>query len=251
MQVGPSERDGGDRRERIDAIVKQELADLSELTAEEQELLLQTLLTRIQERAANETVISGDGAPVDVESEVVESTRSEVQRLMEADWNMDDLSLLLRVGIFLGAGAAAPVTGLAALPVAALLATYGAVLKLELGGAAMQKVAVLVANRAKEGVTDGVRQYTGKAQYSFGDLTEATVRRVTDNTDYRFGDLTKGALSGAAESVTGKEEYKFGDLTNAAGRAVTGDQDYKFGDLTKGLLKKLTGDEKKGKREGK
>ena len=51
---------------------------------------------------------------------------------MEAEWNMDDISLLLKVGLFLGAGAAAPAAGLAAMPAAVVLATCGALLLLTL-----------------------------------------------------------------------------------------------------------------------
>ena len=43
---------------------------------------------------------------------VVETTRAEVQRLLKADWDMADLGLLLRVALFLGAGAAAPTAAL-------------------------------------------------------------------------------------------------------------------------------------------
>ena len=59
---------------------------------------------------------------------------------MDTDWNMDDISLLLKVGLFLGAGAAAPAAGLAAMPAALVLATYGTVLKAELGVRAPERL---------------------------------------------------------------------------------------------------------------
>ena len=90
------------------------------------------------------------------------------------------------------------------MPVAAVLATYGAVLKLELGGRAVQEVGTRVAERAAQGVADSVREYTGKEEYHVGDLTTETVRRVTGNSEYEFGDLTRSAV----KAVTGKDEYK-------------------------------------------
>ena len=44
----------------------------------------------------------------EISKNVVEATRGEVQRQMDAEWSANDLSLLLKVGLFLGAGAAAP-----------------------------------------------------------------------------------------------------------------------------------------------
>ena len=38
----------------------------------------------------------------------------------------------------------------------------------------------------------GLKEYTGKDEYKFGDLTKATVRKVTGSNGYNFGDLTKG-----------------------------------------------------------
>ena len=64
---------------------------------------------------------------------------------------------------------------------------------------------------AAQGVVDGVKTYTGKDEYHFGDLTEATMKRITGDDNYKFGDLTKGAI----KSMTGKDEYKFGDITRS------------------------------------
>ena len=206
----------------IEALVRDELAALAELEGEAQEAALPGLLQRVQERAAAERVPFEDGYQFgDVSKTVLEATRGEVTRQLDADWDMRDVSLLLRVGLFLGAGAAAPVAGLAAMPVAALLATYGAALKLELGGRAVQEVTVRVGERAAQGIADGVKSYTGKEEYQFGDLTTATVRKATGNEDYEFGDLTKGAL----KKMAGKgeeEEYKFGDITKRLWRRATG-----------------------------
>ena len=76
---------------------------------------------------------------------------------------------------------------------------------------AVQEVGTRLTERAVQGIADGVRSYTGKEQYQFGDITEATVRKVTKNEDYKFGDLTKGAV----RSLTGKEKYQFGDITRS------------------------------------
>ena len=91
-----------------------------------------------------------------------------------------------------------------------------------LGVRAVQEVGTRLAERAAQGIADGVRSYTGKDSYKFGDLTEETVHRITGKDDYRFGDLSRSAL----KSVTGKEGYEFGDIT-------------------KGLFRKLRGDDKK------
>ena len=102
---------------------------------------------------------------------------------MSAEWSGEDISLLLKVGLFLGAGVAAPAAGIAALPAAAVLATYGTVLKAELGVRAVQEVGTRLTERAAQGIVDGVKSYTGKEEYKFGDLTEATVKKVTGNED--------------------------------------------------------------------
>lgn len=220
----------------IDVIVQEELASLALLEPAEQEAQLPTLLQRVEARASSAADDSGYHFG-DITRSAVEATRGEVQRQLDADWSMNDLSLLLKVGIFLGAGAAAPVAGLAALPAAALLATYGTVLKAELGVRAVQEVGTRVAERAAQGIADGVKDYTGKDQYAFGDLTEATARKL-GHEDYKFGDLTKGAAEGAVKAVTGKQDYKFGQFTEGVVKAATGKDEYRFGDLTRSLLKK-------------
>ena len=96
----------------IEALVRDELAALAELEGEAQEAALPGLLQRVQERAAAERVPFEDGYKFgDVSKTVLEATRGEVTRQLDADWDMRDVSLLLRVGLFLGAGAAAPVAG--------------------------------------------------------------------------------------------------------------------------------------------
>jgi len=210
-------------RELLDSIVQGELAELAEQPPEAQEAALPTLLSRVEQRAVAEAgALAESGGKSyqfgDLSKSVVESVRGEVQRQVEADWSTDDISLLLKVCLFLGAGTAAPVAGLAAMPAAVLLATYGTVLKAELGVRAVQEVGVRLAERAAQGVADGVRGYTGKDEYRFGDLTEETVHRVTGSDEYRFGDLSKGAL----RSVTGKTEYEFGDVSKSLFRRLTG-----------------------------
>ena len=92
-------------------------------------------------------------------------------------------------------------------------------LKAELGVRAVQEVGVRLAERAAQGLADGVREYTVKDEYAFGDLTEATVRKVTGDADYKFGDFTKGAV----KKVTGKDEYRFGDLSKSLWKKLRGD----------------------------
>ena len=213
--------------EKITSIVREELANLAALPPAEQEEQLSTLISRVEERAMSEAVDGGALAADaeergyqfgDVTKSVVGSVRGEVQRQMDSDWNMDDIGLLLKVAVFLGAGAAAPAAGLMAMPAAVVLATYGTVLKAEVGVRAVKEIGVRLAERARDGIADGVRSYTGKDDYEFGDLTEETVRRVSGNEDYKFGDFTKGAV----KSVTGKDEYKFGDLSKALFKKLKG-----------------------------
>lgn len=40
-------------------------------------------------------------------------------------------------------------------------------------------------------VSGGVRDFTGKESYAFGDITEAAVRKATGNEDYKFGDFSR------------------------------------------------------------
>jgi hypothetical protein len=147
-------------QEVIDAIVVEELKTLGEMTPEEQEERLPELLSRVERRAAEERGYQFG----DLSKGVVESVRGEVQRQMTAEWSGDDISLLLKIGLFLGAGAAAPVAGIAALPAAAVLATYGTVLKAELGVRAVQEVGTRLTERAARGIVDGVKIYTGKEE---------------------------------------------------------------------------------------
>ena len=255
----------------IDSIVKQELVELAKLSPEEQEERLPTLLARCRARAADELarapgdiVSNSDVASVeearvvettpfdddgqrdgayrfgDISRAVAEATRGEVRRQMDADWSADDVSLLLKVALFLGAGAAAPAAGLAAMPAAAVIATYGVALKAELGARAVSEVGVRLAELAARGISDGVKQYTGKEEYAFGDISVATVKKLSGNEDYEFGDLTKSAV----KSVTGKDDYEFGDITKSAVKSVTGKDKYEFGDITKSIFKRFRGDSK-------
>ena len=123
----------------------------------------------------------------------------------------------------------------------ALLLQARSAFKAELGVRAIQEVGARLAERAAQGVADGVRSYTGKDSYQFGDLTEEMVHRVTGQDDYRFGDLTRGALDKAGAALTGQDDYRFGSITEGAVKRVTGDDSYRFGDLSRGLWSKLTG----------
>jgi len=98
----------------------------------------------------------------------------------------------------------------------------------EVGGLGVQ-----LGERAVQGVADGVRSYTGKEHYKFGDVTEETVHRLTGKDDYKFGDLTKGAASAAATSAKGATSA----AAAASAAATSAAADYKFGDLTKGAIK--------------
>jgi len=178
-------------QQALDGIVQEELSKLSHLSPEEQEASLPRLLKRVEERAVSE---KGGYQFGDISKAVVESVRGEVQRQIAAEWTMDDISLLLKIGLFLGAGAVAPAAGLAAMPAAMLLATYGTILKAELGVRATQEVGVRLAETATQAVADGVRGYTGKEDYRFGDLTEETVHRITGRDDYTFGDISRSLL---------------------------------------------------------
>ena len=53
------------------------------------------------------------------------------------------------------------------------------------------------------GVAAGVSEFTGKAQYAFGDITKAAASRVST-----------GVAAGVRD-FTGKERYAFGDVTRA------------------------------------
>ena len=229
----------------ISAIAREEMASIATLDEAAQEEALPELVRKIEGRARSEGYQLGDAARA-----AVEATRGEVQRQLDAEWSMSDLALLLKIGLFLGAGAAAPVAGLAALPAAAVLGTYGAVLKAELGVRAMQEVVVRLAERASRGIADGVKDFTGKDEYHFGDLTETTVRRMGYK-DYEFGDFSRGAVEGVVKSATGKNDYKFGQFTEGAVHAVTGNTEYKFGDFTKSLLKGRQEKNKKNKKGNK
>ena len=83
--------------------MRDELAALAELEGEAQEAALPGLLQRVQERAAAERVPFEDGYQFgDVSKTVLEATRGEVTRQLDADWDMRDESLLLRVGLAKG-----------------------------------------------------------------------------------------------------------------------------------------------------
>ena len=105
------------------------------------------LLQRVQERAAAERVPFEDGYKFgDVSKTVLEATRGEATRLDTggtcATYRCCCASASSRGRRGTDGGRSA------AMPVAALLATYGAALKLELGGRAVQEVTVRVGERA-------------------------------------------------------------------------------------------------------
>ena len=179
---GPISAEANERtpeQEAIARIVREEMAAMVLKSAEEQEAELPALLAKVEERATAEYYLADDADAGDLavgaddrSLAVVEGARGEIKRLLAAEWSFDDVSLLLRFTLFLGAGAAAPVTGLAAMPIAALLATYGAALKLELGGRAIQEVAVRVAEGAANKVRDDVKTFTGKETCEHGRTTQ-------------------------------------------------------------------------------
>jgi len=71
---------------------------------------------------------------------------------------------------------------------------------------------------AMEELQKGVSSFTGKEEYKFGDISQATMAKVTGNPDYKFGDITMGAVT----SFTGKEGYEFGDISKAIGNHLSG-----------------------------
>ena len=113
------------QQEAIAEIVRQEMGGLSLQSEDEQEQALPRLLSRVQQRASAELPRLGyelprsggreetkdePGEGTAAESAAVEmplvldATRGEVKRLLENEWSASDLSLLLRVAVFLGAG---------------------------------------------------------------------------------------------------------------------------------------------------
>ena len=91
--------------------------------------------------------------------------------MLEREWSLDDLGLILRLTLTLGAELT-PAASL--LPVRMLLTTYSAALGAELGERLLQEVAAKLQQQLQRGLADGVASYTGKTQYEFGDLTKAS-----------------------------------------------------------------------------
>lgn len=102
-------------QEAIARIVREEMAAMVLKSAEEQEAELPALLAKVEERATAEFYLTDDADAGDLtvgaddrSLAVVEGARGEIKRLLAAEWSFDDVSLLLRFTLFLGAGAAAP-----------------------------------------------------------------------------------------------------------------------------------------------
>ncbi|CAE7252662.1 unnamed protein product, partial [Symbiodinium natans] len=133
------------------------------------------------------------------------------------------------------------------------------VVGVELMAARDAETAARLVQDAMEAASNGVKDFTGKKDYKFGDVTKAAMTKFasglksgissyTGKEDYEFGDLTKATVS----KFTGKDSYKFGDITKAAAekisdaasstaKQITGKEDYEFGDITRSLISKVRG----------
>ena len=144
-----------------------------------------------------------------MEQAVRRSVRAEVQRRLSlGEWNTQDLSLLLRVVLTLGANLT-PAASL--LPVRMLIGVYSVALQAELGDRLYAELQLMVAERLSQGVADTVRGWTGKEDYQFGDLTRAAISKATGKEEYEFGDLSKAAMRSLSSRVLGSKEPKLPD----------------------------------------
>lgn len=64
--------------------------------------------------------------------------------------------------------------------------------------------AKLLTDSGQRAVAETISDFTGKAEYHFGDLSKAAIRK-----------LSEGVSTGVSE-FTGKKEYHFGDISKAA-----------------------------------
>ena len=124
--------------------------------------------------------IAADG-PADAAAELEGAIKKEVERFISVgEWNMQDLSLLLRNVLLLG-GSLTPAASL--LPVRMLVSIYGSSLASELGERLVQEIASSLQQRLSQGLSDSVR--------AGGQLSKQAVSQITGKEDYEFGDITK------------------------------------------------------------
>ncbi|CAJ1414966.1 unnamed protein product [Effrenium voratum] len=119
-------------------------------------------------------------------------SREIARRAKEAEIDEEDLKLLLRAVLALGAGLT-PVAHL--LPIQVLLNLYGSSLELELSQRLLSR---LTASMAKELDRRAKEAMLGKG-----------------NEDYVLGDLTRAQMQRSIKELTGKEEYEFGDISKS------------------------------------
>jgi len=119
-------------------------------------------------------------------------SREIARRVQEGEVDREELFLLLRLVLALGAGLL-PVAHV--LPVQVLLNLYTSSLEVEVGQKVTSKVSVAIAEELDRRAKGSI---LGKG-----------------NEDYVLGDFTKAQMQKAVASVTGKESYEFGDITKA------------------------------------
>lgn len=183
----------GARDQALSLIVREELSDVVGAKATVSEPPLEQLLQRIQQRAATEGGLGGlrgdvramgregEKEAADAAAELEGAIKKEVERFISVgEWNMQDLSLLLRIVLLLG-GSLTPAASL--LPVRMLVSIYGSSLASELGERLVQEIASRLQQRLSQGISDSVR--------AGGQLSKQAVSQITGKEDYEFGDITK------------------------------------------------------------
>ena len=138
-----------------------------------------------------------------VAGERVQLSRRELVRILEdGRWNMEDLSLLLRITLLLGAQLT-PAASI--LPVRALLDVYGASLADELGSKVLDELGDVLKERMRRGISDSVRGFTGKDEYEFGDLSRAAISKATGSKE----------MKGLSSLITGNRRTSEGPANEA------------------------------------
>jgi len=172
------------------------------------------LVERIKARAIADTrTLTGkDQYEVgDISRAVASSLRRELSaRLSSGEWDLEDLSLLLRTVLLLGAKVS-PAARL--LPVQALIQAYSAQLASELGERTVAEVVNRLQSKLYEGASSAVGSYTGKEKYELGDITKKAVADLTgkDVGQYQFGDITRtiaGKFFGGDEKDAGDDKTR-------------------------------------------
>jgi hypothetical protein len=144
-----------------------------------------------------------------------------VRRVKDGDYTMEDIILLCKILLTLGAEFS-PIAS--ALPAKFLLEMMNYSLANEVGGKVFDVAASTLDKRMKEAVT-------GDADYAVGDLTKKSILKFIGKDDYEFGDLSRKISEKMNDKETGSKNNSAGFENGKMGPELVAELDQLDRDL--------------------